>query len=107
MTVGDRLKIRIPEADADVMRELSETVSDRLCIRLGVDNIPEIFESICVDATVKMYRRMYYEGITSEGAAGLSTSFVDDILAEYDREIDDWKCSQTNVNGSGRKVRFL
>lgn len=107
MAVGDRLRTRIPEADADVMRELSGTVSDRLCIRLGVDNIPEIFESICVDATVKMYRRMYYEGIASEGAAGLSTSFVDDILAEYDREIEDWKSSQANANGSGRKVRFL
>lgn len=69
--------------------------------------LPNLFESICVDAVVKMYRRTYYEGISSEGAANISTTFVDDVLSEYAQEIGDWKTQQANVGGSGKVVRFL
>ena len=78
-----------------------------MCIRLGENTLPEPFNSICVDAVVKMYRRTYYEGISSEGAANITTSFVDNILNEYEQEISDWKEQKTNISGSGRVVRFL
>ena len=68
---------------------------------------PNLFESICVDAVVKMYRRTYYEGISNEGAANISTTFVDDVLAEYAQEIGDWKTQQANTGGSDKVVRFL
>lgn len=100
-------RLELEEVDEAVIKELTVTVSDRLCIRLGEDSLPAPFHSICVDATVKMVRRMYYEGISSEGTSNMSTSFVEDILSEYDDEIAAWKEKKANAGGSGRVVRFL
>ncbi|MFR1698793.1 MAG: hypothetical protein ACLSU9_11015 [Anaerovoracaceae bacterium] len=104
-----RLKIRLPQTELTEtqLEEYIVTVSDRLCLRLGADSLPPLFGSVCVDATVKMIRRIYYEGISSEGVANISTSFVDDILAEYDDEISDWKNKQAAGGNSGKVVRFL
>lgn len=105
----ERVKKRLDGENVtdDALEELITTVKDRLCIRLGENTLPEPFNSICVDAAVKMYRRTYYEGISSEGAANITTSFVDNILNEYEQEISDWKEQKTNASGSGRVVRFL
>ena len=64
-----RLKIRLPDTKMadEQLTEYLQTMSDRLCLRLGVEILPAIFGSICVDATVKMVRRNYYEGISFEG----------------------------------------
>lgn len=109
MGIKERVMNRIPDEAVPiaVIDEYVSTISDRLCLRLGVDALPALFDSICVDAVVKMHRRKYYEGISSEGAANINTSFVDNILGEYEQEIADWKTAQQNLNGSGRKVRFL
>ena len=79
MELIDRIRARIPESieDDDFFKEYIQSISDRLCLRLGTMVVPKLFESICVDAVVKMYRRTYYEGISSEGVANISTSFVD------------------------------
>ena len=105
----ERLKTRLPDAELtdDQLMEYLQTMSDRLCLRLGVEILPAIFGSICVDAAVKMVRRTYYEGISSEGVANLSTSFVDDILAEYAGEIADWKNGQAASGNSKKVVTFL
>ncbi len=109
MDLIEKIRKRIPEDTVrdGLLLEYIQTVSDRLCLRLGEDHLPSIFQSICVDAVVKMYRRTYYEGISSEGTSNLTTSFVDDILDEYSDEITSWKLRKTNISGSGRVVRFL
>lgn len=109
MDLIGRLRVRIPDTSLEnsELKEYLSTVSDRLCLRLGAEKLPPLFESICVDAAVKMVRRTYYEGISSEGVANISTSFVDDILAEYAGEIEDWKNSQAASGNSNKVVRFL
>lgn len=108
MGLIERVKKRIQEDVADdILAEYIDTMSDRICLRLGTDELPKLFESICVDAVVKMYRRTYYEGISSEGAANISTTFVDDILDEYTDEILSYRERQSNQSGSGRAVHFL
>lgn len=104
-----RLKTRLPDTELtdSQMEEYLQTMSDRLCLRLGVEILPALFSSICVDATVKMVRRTYYEGISSEGAANISTSFVDNILSEYADEIGDWKTAQAASGNTSKVVRFL
>lgn len=104
-----RLKVRLPDTELTdpQLLEYIQTVSDRLCLRLGAETLPALFGSVCVDATVKMIRRTYYEGISSESVTSISTSFVDDILAEYAGEIDDWKAQQADTGGSRKVVRFL
>lgn len=103
-----RLKTRLPNTeltDNELLEYLS-TINDRLCLRLGAEELPPLFGSVCVDATVKMIRRIYYEGISSEGVANISTSFVDDILAEYASEIGDWKATQAESGNSSKVVNF-
>lgn len=109
MEILERVKVRLSgeAVEDDQLQEMIQTVSDRLCIRLGEDSLPALFESICVDAVVKMYRRMYYEGISSENGGNLSTSFVEDILNEYAEEIDGWNSRKANTSGSGKVVHFL
>lgn len=110
MELIERVRKRIPDTEEvtnDVLEEYISTVSDRLCLRLGVDFLPRPFESACVDAVVKMHRRAYYEGISSEGAANITTSFVDDILSEYAEEIERYRERQANSRGSGKVVHFL
>ena len=104
-----RLMIRLPDTQLtnEQLTEYLQTMSDRLCLRLGVETLPPLFNSICVGATVKMVRRTYYEGITSEAVANINTSFVDDILAEYAGEIDDWKNGQAASGNSKKVVTFL
>lgn len=104
-----RLKTRLPDTELTdgQLIEYIQTMSDRLCLRLGVKLLPALFSSICVDATVKMVRRTYYEGISSEGVANISTTFVDDILAEYAGEISDWKAAQADSGNSRKVVKFL
>lgn len=109
MELIDRIRDRIPESieDDDFFKEYIQTISDRLCLRLGTEELPKPFESVCVDAVVKMYRRTYYEGISSEGVANISTSFVEDILDEYAEEIARYRDQQANgAGGSGKVVTF-
>ena len=110
MSVPKRLAVRLPDADTTVIAECSTTITDRLKLRIGVgedDDLPAAFESIVVDASVKMYRRIYYEGISSEGAADITTSFVDDILAEYAEEIQAYLDGQANSGSGSREVHFF
>ena len=105
----ERLKIRLPDVDLtdNELLEYLSTIRDRLSLRLGAEMLPPLFGSVCVDATVKMIRRIYYEGISSEGVANISTSFVDDILAEYADEISDWKSAQAESGNTNKVVTFI
>lgn len=77
-----------------------KTVSDRICLRTGAPLLPQAFESIVVDAAVKMYRRFCYEGISSENDGGVSASFVEDVLNEYAADFEAYRRRE-------RRVRFL
>lgn len=109
MELLERVKIRLTGENVEDLQllEMIQAISDRLCIRLGEETLPVVFTSICVDAVVKMYRRVYYEGISTESTGSLSTAFVEDVLAEYAGEISDWKSRKANTSGSGRTVHFL
>lgn len=113
-TIKTRLSARMTGEtyDETVIDELAQTVLDRLCLRLGVteDTFPRLFYSVCVDASVKAYRRRYYEGLSHETVSSISDSFVSDILAEYEPEITDWLASNTDesaVSTARAVVRFL
>lgn len=95
--------------DKAVMREISQTVLDRICIRLGISSekeFPALFYGVCAEATVKAYRRRYYEGIQSESASGVfSDTFVEDTLSEYEKEFETYR--NGNDVGSSKRVHFL
>ena len=43
MSILDRVKKRLPEADPDLLEEYAKTMQDRLCIRLGESTLPDTF----------------------------------------------------------------
>lgn len=109
MSLLDRIKVRLPEEKDDtLLNELITTATDRICLRLGADELPSIFESICVEVVVKAYRRIYYEGIESEGVDSIQTNFVSDLLEEYNSEFSAYLEKQKNDDVTNKKVaRFL
>ena len=106
MDILARARLRTDDVyDDALLEDLVQTVTDRLCIRLGVQELPQAFESVAADAAVKAARRVYYEGIQSEGASNISTSFVSDILSEYDAEIDRYRADHAADVGN-KVVKF-
>lgn len=83
------------------LRHWSSTVCSRLCLRLHEQHLPDMFVSVAVDAVIKLYRRYFYEGVSSESDGGVSVNFVEDILNEYAAEISEY--NQRNSAG----VQFL
>lgn len=103
-----RFKATDESVDAELADELFQTVSDRLCLRLHATELPDLFVSIAVDATVKMWRRIYFEGISSEGLNNSQqTDFVDDILDEYSAEINAYVADTAATGGAKKVVHFL
>ncbi|MBQ7521503.1 MAG: hypothetical protein IJU14_01330 [Clostridia bacterium] len=88
----------------NTLSEIIQTISDRVCLRLGTENIPTLFYSIVTDASVKLYRRTFYEGISTENDDGITTSFVDDILEEYTAEFEQYKLNRKTETGI---IKFL
>lgn len=108
MAIIDRVKIRIPEAKDGVLEELIISATDRILLRIGKDELPQKLETIAVEIVTKMYRRMLYEGISSESADTLNVTFIDDIFAEYDEEFEKWlKRSDEDEGKNKLKVRFI
>ena len=115
-TALKRLKVRLTNlSEVPPDEELGEIVrglSDRVCMRLRVRNLPDLAESIVVDAAVKVVRRRLYEGISSEseGQTGsVTTSFFEQVLAEYDADlagIADMLAAE-GAESASPTVRFL
>ncbi len=113
-TISTRIAARLTgeSYSVPVVEDLTKTVYDRLCLKAGITNdsaFPSLFDSIVVDATVKCWRRHYYEGIESEGIGGNTVKFVDDVLEEYEDEIDAWLAAHAGEEGveGGKWVRFI
>lgn len=106
--IFEHVKKLISEEDVAISDERiyhwCSIVESRLCLRLGTERLPQQFVQIAVEACIKLFRRYYYEGISSENDGGLSVSFVEDILSEYSADISAYK-TQTGTNGG--TVRFL
>ena len=108
MKIIERVQTRLVNENPDpvILQDYINIVTDRLNLRLGTDTLPKAFESIAADATVKLYRRAMFEGISSEGTDGITTSFVSDILAEYTDEIAAYRDNKAKTDGD-RTVYFL
>lgn len=107
MQITERVILRLGEhADPALIQDYVKIITDRLTLRLGEEYLPKSFEGIAADATVKLFRRTMFEGISSEGTDGLTTSFVADVLAEYADEITAYKENKAKTDGE-RTIFFL
>lgn len=94
----------------DVIVEALQRVHDRIAIRLRAD-VPELGGSIIADAAMKLLRKRGYEGMERESigdGGSISNDFVDNVLAEYELEIQALYDAVHRPQSTGRpKVRFL
>ena len=108
MAIAERVKVRIPEIQADLLNEFVQTASDRIKLRLGVTEFPEELESIAVEVVCAMYNRKYHAGIKNEQADTFSVSFVDDILQEYEPDFQRFlEMKEKEKNRYRGVIRFL
>ena len=102
MKITERVLLRLERENPDPVKieELVKIITDRLCLRLHEETLPKEFEGIAADATVKLFRRISFEGID------IKTEFVSDVLAEYDAEIAAYKERKEKRDGD-RTIFFL
>lgn len=99
MAIINRVKAILDGEDYNEKRlnEYVDMVVDRLCLRLGEETLPRRWETVAALCVVKLHRRYYYEGISTENDGGISVNFVDDILSEYQSEINAYKTTSKGV----------
>lgn len=111
MAILERVKIRMPDVDTQddaLLQELIQSATDRVNLRVGDSVLSTKLETVVVEVTVKMYRRLFYEGIASEKADTITTNFVDDILKEYEVDLMNYLAEKIKTETSADKVvRFL
>lgn len=108
MAIQDRVKIRIPDIEPDLLEELTRTATDRINLRLGVTLLPPELESVAVEVVCALYNRKYHEGIKSEEVDTFSVSFVDNVLAEYELDFQRYLELKEKQDNENRGVlRFL
>lgn len=95
VAINKRVIIREPELEKQeaVLSEYTKTAIDRIKLYVGLKEFPEEFNSIAVEVVLAMYRRKYHEGISTEGVDAFNTTFVNNLLSEYDREFNNYKAS--------------
>lgn len=118
MAIIDRVEKRIGEFDdREKIEELATTICDRLLLRAGVaafdengnrKTFPPLLESVAVDAICKAYNQLGYEGISAEGVDTINTTFIANILDEYQSEIQAYQEIQQKENPDiAGIIRFL
>lgn len=108
MAVKDRVLIRKPGINETLVAELEKTATDRILLRIGETALPAPLESICVEIVCAMYNRSYHEGIKTENVDTFSVSFVDDILKEYETELNKYINNREKTANANRGVlRFI
>lgn len=108
MAVKERVQVRIPDIPSDLLEEYTKTATDRINLRVGLTILPPELESVAVDVVCALYNRKYHEGIKDETVDTFRTSFVENILNEYETDFELYRqMKQTQDNDKRGKLRFL
>lgn len=106
--IESRVMVRIPEIEPALLQEYSQSATDRIKLRLGVSEYPAELESIAVDLICAMYNRRRHEGLKDETVDTFRMNFVDDLLKEYEPELQRYLAMKEDEENANRgKVRFL
>lgn len=93
------------DAQDEMLLGILETVYARLCVRLGVEAIPEELLYLVEEAAVIRFNRIGSEGMASHTVEGEAVSFSGDEFASFSDDIQAWQLAKTEPK-KGR-VRFL
>lgn len=112
MSIEERIKIRVPDIDGELLKELVLTAKDRILLRLEIKKtlFPTELESIVVEVVTSMYNKhvMKNEGVENESIDAFSIKFINDLLRQYDDELIAYKNMLDDERDENKsKVRFI
>ncbi len=105
-TIAEDVKKLLGGTQDEKLEVIERRTKSRLASILGVSEVPISFETIVYEVTVKRFNRTGNEGMQSYSQEGLSMVFPESDFAEYESEIEDWKNSQVDEDGSLKRGRF-
>lgn len=89
-----KLKLGIDDTESDDLLEiLLLDAANLICLYIESDELPSSLICVAEDLTVKRYRKLGSEGLTSESIDVISSSFESDPLAEYISILDKYRKS--------------
>lgn len=93
----------------DKLEAIERLTRERLVVLLSVDeDVPDKFEYIVTDVSIKRFNRISNEGMKSYSQEGLSITFPDSDFDEYADEIRQFRKEQElEANPMRGKFRFL
>lgn len=91
MSVVDDAKKLVSGTKEEKLTIIEKMTRKRLSRLLGVKEVPEEFEDILTEVTLKRFSRVGQEGMSSYSQEGESFSFPDSDFAEYMDEINEYK----------------
>lgn len=83
----------------DKLEIIERRTEERLASLLGVSAIPQEFEYILYEVTLKRFNRIGQEGMQSYTQEGLSMAFPDSDFAEYQQVINEFKDQDKGLLG--------
>lgn len=102
MSILDDVKRLLGGTPDERLEIIERRTKERLASMLGVSDVPNEFEYITYEVTLKRFNRIGNEGMTSVGQEGLSMSFPDSDFDEYTQEFEDWKMKNDEDSKRGR-----
>lgn len=102
MSIVDDVKKLISGTTEEKLVIIESMTKKRLARLLGEKEVPEAFDDITKEVTLKRFNRIGQEGMTSYGQDGESFSFPDSDFAEYMEEINDHKRKDDDRYGPRR-----
>ncbi len=105
----NRVLIRKPDITASLAKELIQTATDRIALRVEESEFPDRLNSIAVEVVIAMFNRSTgrQEGVVSEGVDTFSISFVEKFLDEYDQEFALYKKMKAKEENANDGVVFF
>ncbi|MEO1768269.1 phage head-tail connector protein [Candidatus Enterococcus ferrettii] len=107
MSITEDVKKLLTGTVDEKLEIIERRTVERLRFLLGVEEVPEEFEYISYEVTLKRFNRVGNEGMASYSQEGLSMTFPDSDFDEYAAEIAEYrKKNDTNKKNNESAARF-
>ena len=102
------IKTLLTGSTDEKIKIIEQLTKDRLAVLLLSETVPDKFNYIITDVSIKRFNRISNEGMKSYSQEGLSITFPDSDFEEYASEIAQFKKAQElEANPLRGKFRFL
>ena len=105
-TLSRILKLLGGAPDNLLVRSVIDLVESQLLVRIGGDEVPDRLEYIVINVSVARYNQIGDEGKSSMTVEGESASWLTDLFAPYEKDIQAYLDSRDKAS-NGVRVKFL